>query len=252
MGNTQSSHKGKLQGELAPIPFDDFGEAHMTGDFLNQHQWVCRAAQGSEVLHSEPHAWCDGDQSHLSLGQASNFGDNFSGLHAATATQPTVLNTLLLTPTGGHEQPVTASGYLSIKRGATSSDSYELTTQAQLSMNHEYASTTDCLLQNLTMTIGDPSAHCYANALWRAFTWTCALLQETSTQPWGALQEAVQESLDTAEPVDLHQLPGMQSLGLNVTSTCRVMQIISSTPYGCNLKPEHSTTDMLKSERTAT
>ena len=62
------------------------------------------------------------------------------------------------------------------------------------------------------MTIGNPSAHCFANAPWRAFTWTCALLQETSTQPWGSLQEAVQESLDTAEHVDLHQLPGMASL----------------------------------------
>lgn len=79
-------------------------------------------------------------------------------------------------------------------------------------MAHDYATTTDCLLQNLTMTVGNPSARCYANAPWRAFTWTCALLQETSAQPWGTLQEAVQESLDTAEPVDLQQLPGLQDL----------------------------------------
>ena len=79
-------------------------------------------------------------------------------------------------------------------------------------MAHDYASTTDCILQNLTMTFGNPSAHCFANAPWRAFTWTCALLQETSTQPWGNLQEVVQESLDMAEQVDLQQLPGLHEL----------------------------------------
>ena len=59
------------------------------------------------------------------------------------------------------------------------------------------------------MTVGNPSARCFANAPWRAFTWTCALLQETRTQPWGNLHEAVQESLELAEAVDLHQLPGL-------------------------------------------
>ena len=49
------------------------------------------------------------------------------------------------------------------------------------------------------MVVGNPSVLCFANAPWRAFTWVCALLQETSTQPWGTLQEAVQESIDTAE-----------------------------------------------------
>lgn len=86
-------------------------------------------------------------------------------------------------------------------------------TPEHIHMAHDYASTTGCILQNLTMTIGNPSAHCFANASWRAFTWTCALLQETSTQPWGNLQDAVQESLDTAEHVDLHQqLPGLGAL----------------------------------------
>ena len=31
---------------------------------------------------------------------------------------------------------------------------------------YEYASTTDLLLQNLTMVVGNPSARCYANAPW--------------------------------------------------------------------------------------
>ena len=68
------------------------------------------------------------------------------------------------------------------------------------------------ILQNLTMAVGNPSARCYANAPWRAFTWTCALLQETNTQPWGNLQAAVQESLELAEAVDIQQLPGLKPL----------------------------------------
>lgn len=79
-------------------------------------------------------------------------------------------------------------------------------------MQQTYASTTECISQNLSMTVGNPSARCFANAPWRAFTLTFALLQETHTQPWGNLHEAVQESLELAEAVDLHQLPGLHSL----------------------------------------
>ena len=68
-------------------------------------------------------------------------------------------------------------------------------------MQQTYASTTECVLQNLSMTEGNPSARCYA-APWRAFTWTRALSQETHTQPWGNLQEAAQESMELAEAVD--------------------------------------------------
>ena len=79
-------------------------------------------------------------------------------------------------------------------------------------MEPAYATTTEVILQNLTMTVGNPSARCYANAPWRAFTWTCALLQETNTQPWGNLKEAVQESLELAEAVDIQQLPGLRPM----------------------------------------
>ena len=79
-------------------------------------------------------------------------------------------------------------------------------------MQNTYASTPECILQNLSMTVGNPSARCFANAPWRAFTWTCALLQETHTEPWGTLHAAVQESLELAEAVDIHQLPGLRSL----------------------------------------
>ena len=98
----------------------------------------------------------------------------------------------------------------------------------KVAMQGTYASTTECIRQNLTMKVGNPSARCFANAPWRAFTWTCALLQETNTQPWGNLQPAVQESLELAEAVDLFQLPGLHPLWKNTTSTFKVMQIILS------------------------
>ena len=126
--------------------------------------------------------------------------------------QPIDSKLVLSSPPSGHDLPVNGKPYVSIKGGAPASSLSDTATQEHIPMAHDYASTTDCILQNLTMTIGNPSAHCFANAPWRAFTWTCALLQETSAQPWGTLQEAVQESLDTAEHVDLQQLPVLHAL----------------------------------------
>ena len=167
---------------------------------------------------------CDGEQPHLFGFDATPSGEHLFITHAGEMSchdetippqlrfpEPSKASTLSLQPCA-HEKPASASSYLSTKGGATFCAQAELSTPGPQTMAHDYASTTDCILQNLTMTIGNPSAHCFANAPWRAFTWTCALLQETSTQPWGSLQEAVQESLDTAEHVDLHQLPGMHSL----------------------------------------
>lgn len=54
--------------------------------------------------------------------------------------------------------------------------------------HHEYASTTDLILQNLTMIIGNPSARCYANAPWMR-----AYLAEFNMEPWGTLKDAVSQ-----------------------------------------------------------
>ena len=40
----------------------------------------------------------------------------------------------------------------------------------------------------------------------------CAFLQEHNLQPWGTIRDAVQESLETAEAVDIQSLPGLQAL----------------------------------------
>ena len=109
-------------------------------------------------------------------------------------------------------EPAHGTHILSILGGAASSaDTFDVAPTKTAGMQN-YATATDCILQNLTMAVGNPSVRCFANAPWRAFTWICALLQETSTQPWGALQEAVQESIDTAEQVDIMALPGLRDL----------------------------------------
>lgn len=77
---------------------------------------------------------------------------------------------------------------------------------------YDFATSTDLLMRNLTMIVGNPSQRCFANAPWRAFTWLCAFLQEHNLQPWGARRGAVQESLETCEAVDLQRLPGLQTL----------------------------------------
>ena len=101
---------------------------------------------------------------------------------------------------------------VSIQGGGKKTSTAVSTAKHTGKMDPSYASTTECILQNLTMSVGNPSARCFANAPWRAFTWTCALLQETNTQPWGNLKEAVQESLELAESVDIQQLPGLKPM----------------------------------------
>ena len=101
---------------------------------------------------------------------------------------------------------------VSIQGGGKPTNKVTSTANHTGKMETSYASTTECILQNLTMAVGNPSARCYANAPWRAFTWTCALLQETNTQPWGNLKEAVQGSLELAEAVDIQQLPGLRPM----------------------------------------
>lgn len=67
-------------------------------------------------------------------------------------------------------------------------------------------------MQNLTVVVGNPCQRCFANAPWRAFTWLRAFLQEHNLQPWGTIRDAVQESLETAEALDIQRLPGLLSL----------------------------------------
>ena len=102
---------------------------------------------------------------------------------------------------------------IQIKGGASYFKQTHPKADTRTRMQSTYGSTTECcILQNLSMSVGNPSSRCFANAPWRAFTWTCALLQETHTEPWGNLYDAVQESLELAEVVDIQTLPGLHRL----------------------------------------
>ena len=65
------------------------------------------------------------------------------------------------------------SAFVHIRGGATETTVSTTATQPRQSTMQDYATSTDCILQNLTMAVGNPSARCYADAPWRAFTWVC-------------------------------------------------------------------------------
>ena len=86
---------------------------------------------------------------------------------------------------------------------------------------YDFAMSTDLLMQNLTMIVGNPSQRCFANAPWRAFTWLCAFLQEHNLQPWGTVREAVQESLEPVRQLTCNGYP--VSNHSSTTSMCKGM-----------------------------
>ena len=112
--------------------------------------------------------------------------------------------------TSGNGQP-----FVNLKGGTYSTTletSYPADSGTKDMSHHEYASTTDLILQNLTMIIGNPSTRCYANAPWRAFCWMRAYLAEFNLEPWGTVKDAVQTSLELNEAVDIKALPGLDDL----------------------------------------
>ena len=182
-------------------------------------RWDCRAASGSQLLLGPSASICAREHAPTAdidtTGELRPTYDGAQSCHGGFEPNETNFDSH---SSQFQEHSAAAAGephgqaYISILGGAsTSSGTYESATPPINSMQN-YATATDCILQNLTMVVGNPSVRCFANAPWRAFTWVCALLQETSTQPWGTLQEAVQESIDTAEQVDLQNLPGLRDL----------------------------------------
>ena len=205
-----------FQGLQVPVPLDDFEKAPTPDS-------VCRAASKPAPAGTMPNEVCDVDQTQLHLlhlfhhNVISRATSNKSeGTHTLVheAYHPTQENSSAfphLTAGDGPSFGAPGPEVVTIKGGGT--HKHPPTSRGgKATMQGTFASTTECILQNLTMTVGNPSAGCFANAPWRAFTWTCALLQETNTQPWGTLQAAVQESLELAAAVDIHELPGLQPL----------------------------------------
>ena len=185
--------------------------------------WVSGSASGSAAAQGQANVTCEGDKSHATaphqaFGQLHTILDGDMANHGAGdfLQHATVGHRCAPQPVSGatdvDRRAVHGNDFVHIRGGASSSTISLTPPTERTQPMKDYATSTDCILQNLTMPVGNPSARCYANAPWRAFTWVCALLQETSTQPWGTLQDAVQESLETAEVVDIVHLPGLKEL----------------------------------------
>ena len=216
VGNTAPATRIEIQGIHVPIPWEHIDWAPDQGD--------CRAA--SNPAPGDQQVTCAGDKPHTHLSQHNTtllgkFSDKSTGdtLVHFEHTQDsgfTGSNSFDdFTPAASDHGPLLGAPgpeVISVQGGGKPRAQKEITAKLLSKMEPSYASTTECILQNLTMSVGNPSARCFANAPWRAFTWTCASLQETNTQPWGNLKEAVQESLELAEAVDIQQLPGLQPM----------------------------------------
>ena len=201
MGNNNQSLQG-FQGIQAPVPLDEFDQAPPTNS-------VCRAASSSAQAGEQQMTHCARGQTQEHLQNLFQVPTTFGDASRRSAgAQPISSVSAVDGPLPGAPGPEV----IPIQGGGHNHLHTENKTIAGAQMQGTFAPTTECMLQNLTMAVGNPSARCYANAPWRAFTWTCALLQETNAQPWGNLQDAVQESLELAEAVDIHQLPGLQLL----------------------------------------
>ena len=186
----------------------------------NHTKWDCRAASGSgraqfledcnsvgEDTQEVQNLHAHGQPSLHHMGTQSVAGEQ-QHIETSRQSQP---NPLL--------QPTTACApahgpCLKLTGGAPDqpSSTWDTDSHPNSMSTQYYASTTDLLLQNLSMVVGNPSARCYANAPWRAFCWMCAYLAEFNRDPWGVIKEAVQTSLELSEPVDIQQLPGLHQL----------------------------------------
>ena len=217
-GNSTQHHIQEFPGVEVPIPWEEVEWAPSNGD--------CRAA--SSPAHGVMQVTCAGDKSHTHLNhfQQQPFLGDISNKSSRGTTLEHMETTNITDPHRSDNFAAVSSSTLAhgpllgapgpdvvcIQGGRKPTSQVKPAAKHTGKMEPAYATTTEVILQNLTMTVGNPSARCYANAPWRAFTWTCALLQETNTQPWGKLKEAVQESLELAEAVDIQQLPGLQPL----------------------------------------
>ena len=218
VGNTAHKPLTSFPGDEIPIPWEEIDWAPEHGD--------CRAASNPAYGDTQV-TQCAGEPTHSHLfqySQAQLFGDFSTGSSRdkTLATENTHKPDLhrsdsfadFTSPDSEHGPLLGAPGpeVVSVQGGGKKTSTAVSAAKHTGKMDTSYASTTECILQNLTMAVGNPSARCFADAPWRAFTWTCALLQETNTQPWGNLKEAVQESLELAESVDIQQLPGLKPM----------------------------------------
>ena len=207
------SHRETCEGDNSQTisgTIDDQSSRHTTR--------VCRAASGSTAT-SFASAISVGEQTRSTMvenfhirSQPQNITVAGEEQHQPISCEPQqgvqILHPPSVTPAAPH------GPCLKITGGAltTPTPTYESGQTSPCMSTQFYASTTDLLLQNLTMVVGNPSTRCFANAPWRAFCWMCAYLAEFNRDPWGVVKDAVQTSLELSEPVDIQRLPGMHPL----------------------------------------
>ena len=212
-GSAGTHSRGYCEGDISqttPGASHFWGSRHTTRD--------CRAASGSEAL-DHTSVTSVGAQTQASLDDHSHGTTQDKGIMVAGDMQQlhsTFQPQQRIQGLAHHSsEPAAPHGpWLKITGGASAKPSSTFDsgrTQPNMS-SHYYASTTDLLLQNLSMVVGNPSARCFANAPWRAFCWMCAYLAEFNRDPWGVIKDAVQTSLELSEPVDIQRLPGLHQL----------------------------------------
>ena len=167
VGNTPA-HGHQLPAFQVPIPWEDF-EAHTNSP-------VCRAASGSiqqgtpfqgagerTPFHRKDHmAFQAGDQ-------VTNGEGDITSCYQAQASHKYRMHdfdhsTTPASPVDGLSSGAPGEQVIVIKGGANNFQDENVTTKGQPRMHNTYASTTECILQNLSMTVGNPSSRCFANA----------------------------------------------------------------------------------------
>ena len=186
-------------------------------------KWVCRAAPGSDagpgtgstcagaMTHDPNEPFCTATNTVATFGEKQVAGDMQP--EGQPNVQPAYSNSVGYKFDNLHAA-VTGHSCIKLTGGASGGHTASIETWEtnQAMSTNVYASTTDLLMQNLCIVVGNPSTRCYANAPWRAFCWMCAYLAEFNREPWGTLKEAVQTSLELSEPVGIKKLPGLQDL----------------------------------------
>ena len=193
VGNSNHKTFKGFQGIKVPVPLDDF-------DWAPPSNMGCRAASSSAYGDRTQVTQCAGKESHSHLFKPTQVQNPF-GDTSTKSTRDSALDQFeetlnpdphrfdlfddfALPPTVDGQLPgAPGPDVVAIQGGGKNIPACAPTAQHEATMHTTFASTTECILQNLTMAVGNPSARCCANAPWRAFTWTCALLQETCKYP---------------------------------------------------------------------
>ena len=169
MGNSTHYGHQEFPGFEVPIPWEAVDWTPSHGD--------CRAA--SSTAPGVMQVTCAGDKSHTHLKpfhQLPPFGDFSNKSYRGTTLEHMETNTTdphrsdnfaeapSSTLTHGLLLGAPGPGVVCIQGGRKPTSQVKSKLKHKGKMEPAYATTTEVILQNLTMTVGNPSSRCYANA----------------------------------------------------------------------------------------